>query len=260
MLLSNSKIDEIFKESIQKLNSIIMYLDSQLGTVSLTKEEISLLGGLINNYKPLLKLEANFQIKKEEKKRVKMIKNEEKNESENKKEQKQLDYNNIFKLCDLRVGKVVSTKIMEGFNDIYELEIDLGEDNLRKIASGLRNYVPMEKISNSKVIVFSNLITKKFGNNFESNGIIMTASIKNKEKEIIELIRPNENSHPGDKVFLEGNELDKSKVKYISGGNFKKAIKLFKTDENCFCTFNEIKIVTESGNIKSETLKNANIS
>ena len=189
-----------------------------------------------------------------------MIKNEEKNESENKKDQKKLDYNNIFKLCDLRVGKVVSIKIMEGFNDIYELEIDLGEENLRKIASGLRYYVPMEKISNSKVIVFSNLITKKFGNNFESNGIIMTASIKNKEKEIVELIRPNENSHPGDKVFLEGSELDKSKVKYISGGNFKKAIKLFKTDENCFCTFNEIKIVTESGNIKSETLKNANIS
>lgn len=132
MLLSNSKIDEIFKESIQKLNSIIMYLDSQLGTVSLTKEEISLLGGLINNYKPLLKLEPNFQIKKEEKKRVKMIKNEEKNESENKKDQKKLDYNNIFKLCDLRVGKVVSIKIMEGFNDIYELDIDF-KTNIHKI-------------------------------------------------------------------------------------------------------------------------------
>ena len=43
----NSKIDEIFKESIQKLNSIIMYLNRQLGTVSLTKEEIELLRGLI---------------------------------------------------------------------------------------------------------------------------------------------------------------------------------------------------------------------
>ena len=189
-----------------------------------------------------------------------MIKKKKKNESENKKDQKKLDYNNIFKLCDLRVGKVVSIKIMKGFNDIYELEIDLGEENFRKIESGLRYYIPVEKIYNSKVIDFSNLITKKFGNNFESNSIIMTASVKNKEKEIVELIRPNENSHPGDKVFLEGSELDKSKVKYISGGNFKKAIKLFKSDENCFCAFNEIKIVTESGNIKSETLKNANIS
>ena len=68
MLLSNSKIDEIFKESIQKLNSIIMYLDSQLGTVSLTKEEISLLRGLINNYKPLLKLDKFPNKERREKK------------------------------------------------------------------------------------------------------------------------------------------------------------------------------------------------
>ena len=71
---------------------------------------------------------------------------------------------------------------MEGFNDIYELEIDLGEGNLRKIGTGLRHYIPMEKIANSKVIVFSNLKPKKFGKNFESNGMIMTASINNNEK------------------------------------------------------------------------------
>ena len=70
MLLSNSKIDEIFKESIQKLNSIIMYLDSQLGTESLTKEEISLLGGLINKYKHLLKLD-NFPNKERREKKSK---------------------------------------------------------------------------------------------------------------------------------------------------------------------------------------------
>ena len=70
MLLSNSKIDEIFKESIQKLNSIIMYLDRQLGTESLTKEEISLLGGLINKYKPLLKLD-NFPNKERREKKSK---------------------------------------------------------------------------------------------------------------------------------------------------------------------------------------------
>ena len=265
----NSKIDEIFKESIQKLNSIIMYLDSQLGTVSLTKEEIELLGWLINNYKPLLKIDVNSPInineKKTEKNAEKKGKKEEKKkelikEKEEKKGKKGLDSKEIFKLCDLRVGKVVSIKIMEGFNDIYELEIDLGEGNLRKIGTGLRHYIPMEKIANSKVIVFSNLKPKKFGKNFESNGMIMTASINNNEKKILELIRPNENSNPGDKVYLEGSELDKSKVDHISGGYFKKAIDFFKTDDNCFCVYDGIKIITESGNVKSETLKNAQIS
>ena len=276
----NSKIDEIFKESIQKLNSMIMYLDTQLGTVSLTKEEIELLGGIMNNYKPLLFIDPNIPFNKEEKKSEKKQKNEKKNKenkennkkkenkenknNENHKEEKKgkkgLDKNEIFKLCDLRVGKVTSIKIMEGFNDIYELDIDLGEGFIRKIGTGLRHYVPMEKIANSKVIVFSNLKPKRFGKNFESNGMIMCASNKINDKEVIELLRPNDNSNPGDKVYLEGSELDKSKVEQITGGYYKKAIDLFKTDDNCNCMYNGVKIITESGNIVVESLKNSQIS
>ena len=276
----NSKIDEIFKESIQKLNSMIMYLDTQLGTVSLTKEEIELLGGIMNKYKPLLFIDPNIPFNKEEKKTEKKQKNEknEKNKKKNnKKEEKKenknnentkeekkgkkgLDKNEIFKLCDLRVGNVKSIKIMEGFNDIYELDIDLGEGFIRKIGTGLRHYVPMEKIANSKVIVFSNLKPKRFGKNFESNGMIMCASNKINDKEVIELLRPNENSNPGDKVYLEGSELDKRKVEQITGGYYKKAIELFKTDDNCNCMYNGIKIITQSGNIIVELLKNTQIS
>ena len=276
----NSKIDEIFKESIQKLNSMIMYLDTQLGTVSLTKEEIELLGGIMNNYKPLLFIDPNIPFNKEEKKSKKKQKNEKKNKenkennkkkenkenknNENHKEEKKgkkgLDKNEIFKLCDLRVGNVKSIKIMEGFNDIYELDIDLGEGFIRKIGTGLRHYVPMEKIANSKVIVFSNLKPKRFGKNFESNGMIMCASNKINDKEVIELLRPNENSNPGDKVYLEGTELDNSKVEQISGGYYKKAIELFKTDDNCNCMYNGVKIITQSGNIIVESLKNSDIS
>ena len=149
---------------------------------------------------------------------------------------------------------------MEGFNDIYELDIDLGEGFIRKIGTGLRHYVPMEKIANSKVIVFSNLKPKRFGKNFESNGMIMCASNKINDKEVIELLRPNDNSNPGDKVYLEGSELDNSKVEQISGGYYKKAIELFKTDDNCNCMYNGVKIITQSGNIIVESLKNSDIS
>ena len=146
---------------------------------------------------------------------------------------------------------------MEGFNDIYELDIDLNEGKIRKIGTGLRNYIPMEKIENSKVIVFSNLKPKRFGKNFESNGMIMCASNKINDKEIFELIRPNQNSNPGDKVFLEGTILDKSIVNQISGGYYKKAIDLFRTDDNCICMYNGIKLQTESGFVTVESLKNS---
>ena len=39
----------------------------------------------------------------------------------------------IFKLCDVRVGYVEECIILEGFNDIYSLVIDLGEENKRHI-------------------------------------------------------------------------------------------------------------------------------
>jgi methionine--tRNA ligase beta chain len=218
--------------------------------------KIALIKNFLNNMK------ISKCTTKKENKEIKEKKENKNNENikEEKKGKKGLDKNEIFKLCDLRVGNVKSIKIMEGFNDIYELDIDLGEGFIRKIGTGLRHYVPMEKIANSKVIVFSNLKPKRFGKNFESNGMIMCASNKINDKEVIELLRPNENSNPGDKVYLEGTELDNSKVEQITGGYYKKAIELFKTDDNCNCMFNGIKIISQSGNIIVELLKNTQIS
>ncbi len=171
-----------------------------------------------------------------------------------------MDDNEIFKLCDLRVGYVEECKIMEGFNDIYSLVIDLGEPQKRIIGTGLRNFVPMEKIKNSKLIVFSNLKPKKFGKDFESNGMILTAGLKEGDKKVgFDPIRPDENAKPGEKVYLDGTDLDPKVEQTITGGRFKQAMEYFKTDDDCFCKFNGIKIRTESGFIKAG-FKNAPIS
>ena len=278
----NPEINEIFKESLNKLNSMILYLDTQIGTVSLSKEEIDSINGIPHKHQPLENIDSSKSEKKESKKKEK--KEDKKEEKQNKKENKKnennkeknkenkekipghqkkgMDIFDIFKLTDLRVGKVTSAKIMEGFNDVYELKIDIGEEQPRNIGTGLRNYVPIEKIQDSKVILFSNLKPKRFGKDFESHGMIMCAGKKDKDnnKETFELIRPNENAKIGEKVFIEGTELDSSVVPQISGGRFQKCINYFKTDENCFCMYNGKKIVTESGPIKVESLANCDIS
>ncbi len=285
----NPEINEIFKESLNKLNSMILFLDTQIGTVSLSKEEIDSINGIPHKHQPLENIDSSKSEKKESKKKEK--KEDKKEEKQNKKEEKQnkkenkknennkeknkenkekipghqkkgMDIFDIFKLTDLRVGKVTSAKIMEGFNDVYELKIDIGEEQPRNIGTGLRNYVPIEKIQDSKVILFSNLKPKRFGKDFESHGMIMCAGKKDKDnnKETFELIRPNENAKIGEKVFIEGTELDSSVVPQISGGRFQKCINYFKTDENCFCMYNGKKIVTESGPIKVESLANCDIS
>ena len=278
----NPEINEIFKESLNKLNSMILFLDTQIGTVSLSKEEIDSINGIPHKHQPLENIDSSKSEKKESKKKEK--KEDKKEEKQNKKENKKnennkeknkenkekipghqkkgMDIFDIFKLTDLRVGKVTSAKIMEGFNDVYELKIDIGEEQPRNIGTGLRNYVPIEKIQDSKVILFSNLKPKRFGKDFESHGMIMCAGKKDKDnnKETFELIRPNENAKIGEKVFIEGTELDSSVVPQISGGRFQKCINYFKTDENCFCMYNGKKIVTESGPIKVESLANCDIS
>ena len=274
----NPEINEIFKESLNKLNSMILYLDTQIGTVSLSKEEIDSINGIPHKHQPLENIDSSKSEKKEskkkEKKEEKQNKKENKENKENKEKNKEnkekipghqkkgMDIFDIFKLTDLRVGKVTSAKIMEGFNDVYELKIDIGEEQPRNIGTGLRNYVPIEKIQDSKVILFSNLKPKRFGKDFESHGMIMCAGKKDKDnnKETFELIRPNENAKIGEKVFIEGEEHDNNVVPQISGGRFQKCINYFKTDENCFCMYNGKKIVTESGPIKVESLANCDIS
>ena len=277
----NPEINEIFKESLNKLNSMILFLDTQIGTVSLSKEEIDSINGIPHKHQPLENIDSSKSEKKEskkkEKKEEKQNKKENKENKENKEKNKEnkekkeknprhqkkgMDIFDIFKLTDLRVGKVTSAKIMEGFNDVYELKIDIGEEQPRNIGTGLRNYVPIEKIQDSKVILFSNLKPKRFGKDFESHGMIMCAGKKDKDnnKETFELIRPNENAKIGEKVFIEGEEHDNNVVPQISGGRFQKCINYFKTDENCFCMYNGKKIVTESGPIKVESLANCDIS
>ena len=270
-----------------------MYLDHQLGTVSLTKEEIESLGGVKNTVEPLHtileeqkggdkkkqkkekpKEEKKEEKPKEEKKEEKpkeeikdKKKKEKKEESEGKPEEKKkkhepkkgMEPKEIFKLCDLRVGYVEECTILEGFNDIYSLVIDLGEEKKRQIGTGLRNHVPIEKIKNTKIIVFSNLRPKKFGKDFESNGMILTASSKEGDKKIYELIRPNENAKPGEKVYLDGTELDPEKVATINNKRFGQILDNLKTNEECFCIYDGSKLRTESGFVTAP-LKNAPIS
>ena len=290
--MSSNSVKEIFQESMNKLNSILMYLDHQLGTVSLTQDEINSLGGVKNEVEPLhsileeqkvsqdkkskkkekpkekeTKEETHKEEKKEEKKEKKNKKKEEKKDGEEpKKEEKKkheqkkaMEPKEIFKLCDLRVGYVEECTILEGFNDIYSLIIDLGEENKRHIGTGLRNHVPIEKIKNTKIIVFSNLKPKKFGKDFESNGMILTSSLKDGENKIYELIRPDDKAKPGEKVYLDGTELDPKKEATISPKRFGQILDNLKTNDECFCLYDGTKLRTESGFVTAP-LKNAPIS
>jgi len=181
--MSNINVRLIFKESINKLNSMISRLDTQLGVNSFqnANESLSLLNTSINtsnqienkaNHEPekIKSTNANKNpnptntIKEEIKKAPKApAENKGNNNKKTKEDEEKEAKISLFAECDLRVGYVIALNYMENSDVIYRLKIDLGEGQPREIGTGLRKYVKEEDILNKKVIVFANLKPKKLG-------------------------------------------------------------------------------------------------
>ena len=63
-----------------------------------------------------------------------------------------------FNACDLRVGKIKECIICEESDKLYIEKVDLGEGDLRTIASGVRQYISIDEMKKDAfVLVFSNL-------------------------------------------------------------------------------------------------------
>jgi methionine--tRNA ligase beta chain len=177
--MMKSKAQEIFKESLKKLNQMIFNLDRNLGLVSnigtLHEEsQINIVTCSNINTQPIPQDNLNLPKKK-------LI-----NQKEKPKEDTLLT---LFNECDIRVGRVTELKNKENSEDIYLLKVDLGEKNLRNIGTGLRKYLPPEEIEGKQVLVFSNLKPKKLGD-FVSEGMVLCCYDESETK--FELPRPNE--------------------------------------------------------------------
>lgn len=67
------------------------------------------------------------------------------------------DTPNISKI-NLVVGKIIKVWEMEGSDNLYCEHIDIGNGEIRNIASGLRQFVPIDQMLNAHVIVVANLL------------------------------------------------------------------------------------------------------
>jgi len=184
------KLSQLFGESVMKLNKIIFNLDTQLGLVSDSGHSASLnskVATIMTCNK--VNLESNKHNQTENTNQQTVTINEEKPKKENKKVKKAPEEIDLFQECDLRVGKVKEISAYENLNDIYYLKVDLGEENLREIGTGLKKYLPPEEFLNKFVIVFANLKPKKL-NTFFSNGMLLSSF--DEKEENFELVRPDD--------------------------------------------------------------------
>jgi len=103
--------------------------------------------------------------------------------------------------ADIRVGKIVSVKPHEASEKLYVEEIDVGEEIPRQILSGLRDFIPLEKMKDKKVLVVCNLKPAKLVG-LISYGMVLATS--NSDHTKVELVEPPNESKPGQKLSFDG--------------------------------------------------------
>ena len=78
-----------------------------------------------------------------------------------------------FAKIDLRVGVVKTCERVKGKDKLLQLEVDLGEPDLRQIIAGLALTFKPEDLVGRRVVVVANLAPRDFGKGLVSNGMLL---------------------------------------------------------------------------------------
>lgn len=105
---------------------------------------------------------------------------------------------------DIRVGKIVKAWHHEKAEKLFCEEIDLGEGQVRQIASGLRPFYQTSDLENRYVLVLCNLKKRNLVG-FPSHGMVLCAS--NADHTSVEFVVPPEGATIGERVAFEGIEM-----------------------------------------------------
>ena len=173
-----------------------------------------------------------------------------------------LDYDGPpFSALDVRVGLVKKVWMHEDSEKLFCEEVDVGEDDNRMVASGLRGLVEMDALEGRKVLVVCNLKERKLAG-FPSHGMVLCASDETHEN--VKLVDVPTGAEVGERVFWGGdmveemeegwkeNKVGKKKV-------FEKIAPFLKTDKYGIAQFCGKPVMTKAGPVTS-VMRNGNIS
>jgi glutamyl-tRNA synthetase len=100
---------------------------------------------------------------------------------------------------DIRVGEIVNVWEHPEADKLYCEEINVGEEQPRSIASGLRPYLSKEEMLGRKVLVLCNLKERKLVG-FPSHGMVLCAS--NADHSVVKLVSPPFDAKIGERVTV----------------------------------------------------------
>eukprot|EP00741_Cyanophora_paradoxa_P002146 tig00000553_g2081.t1 len=104
---------------------------------------------------------------------------------------------------NLKVGRILKASNHPDADSLYVEEIDLGEGQPRTVVSGLRKFIPLEKMQDRLVVCVANLPAAKM-RGIVSQAMVLAAS--NAEHTEVQLVEVPEGTKVGERVFFEGPE------------------------------------------------------
>ena len=168
-----------------------------------------------------------------------------------------VDQPDICKL-EFKVGQITKVWVHPDADKLYCEEIECGEEKPRQIASGLRPHYTLEEMQGQRLLVVSNLKTKKLAG-FPSSGMVLCAAEKKEDgSEKVEFVEPPEGAELGEVITFEGlptpepfsgAQVEKKKV-------FQACADGMKTTEDGTAAWNGHVFMTSAGPCKSKTIKN----
>lgn len=100
-----------------------------------------------------------------------------------------------FAKVDLRVGKIVSCKVVEGAEKLYQMEVDLGELGKRRTVAGIAQYYTPSELIGKNIIFVANLAPAKI-KGLISEGMILAVDAPGQ----VVIVTPEKEVPPGSKV------------------------------------------------------------
>lgn len=168
------------------------------------------------------------------------------------------DQPDICKL-EFKVGQITKVWVHPDADKLYCEEIECGEDVPRQIASGLRPHYSLEEMMGRRLLVVSNLKTKKLAG-FPSSGMVLCAAEAKEDGsgEKVEFVEPPEGAEIGEILTFEGLPTPEP----LSGAQVEKK-KIFqacadgmKTTDDGSAAWNGHIFMTSAGPCKAPTIKN----
>ena len=156
-------------------------------------------------------------------------------------------------LMDMRVGQIVEVWPNPNSEKLYNEKVDLGNGEIRSIASGLQKLIPIDQMKGAMCVVLCNLKPRTLAE-YVSHGMILCAETP--DRLTAELLQPPPGSKPGDLISFAGFERSPPAELNAKKKHWENVQEKLKIDASGVACYGDIPLATDKGVVKSKAIVN----